>query len=252
MESFTLNEFIIYIITSLIVSLFAGIAGGGGGFIMTPLLIFLGLTPAQAVATGKLSGFSISVTSLVGLRKVKIRSKRELIVIMLIALIIGLLAPLIIKNLNSELYKNLLGVLLLLMIPVMILKKVGLHASRPSLMKKLAGYILLTVSMALQAVFSGGLGTLVNMVMMVFLGMPALIASVAKRYSQLLLNGSVTAGLLFSGLIYWPIAITGIITAGLGGYIGARLALKKGDSFVVTILIILMFISALGLILGGP
>ncbi len=250
MDAISTNELVIYLAVSFVVSIFGGIAGGGGGFITTPLLIFLGLTPAQSVAVGKLAGFSISVTSLIGLRKVKIGSKKELIIIMAIALIIGLLAPFVIKTLDDEVYKRLLGILLLVMIPILLYKKVGIKTTYPSRLKKIFGYFLISISMSLLAVFSGGLGVLVNIVMMGFLGMTALVASVTKRYSQLILNGSVAIGLLSSGLIYWPVAIGAMLTVGLGGYIGARLAFKKGDSFVMGVFIVLMFISAAWLLIS--
>lgn len=250
MDAISSVDLIIYLVISFVVSIFGGIAGGGGGFITTPLLIFLGLTPAQSVAVGKLAGFSISVTSLIGLRKVKIGSKKELIIIMVIALVVGLAAPFVIKTLDAEIYKKLLGLLLLIMIPVLLLKKIGIKNTYPGKIKKTIGYFLISISMALLAVFSGGLGVLVNIVMMGFLGMTALVASVTKRYSQLILNGSVAIGLLSSGLIYWPVAIGAIITVGLGGYIGARTAVKKGDSFVMGVFIVLMFISATWLLVS--
>ena len=45
---------------SLLMSILSGIGGGGGGFIMTPLAIFLGLTPQQAIASGKIGGLGES------------------------------------------------------------------------------------------------------------------------------------------------------------------------------------------------
>lgn len=43
-----------------VMAILSGIAGAGGGFVMTPFGIFLGLTPAQSVSTGKFSGLSIT------------------------------------------------------------------------------------------------------------------------------------------------------------------------------------------------
>jgi len=45
-------QLLIYGVTGFVMSVFSGIAGAGGGFVMTPLLILLGLTPAQAVSSG--------------------------------------------------------------------------------------------------------------------------------------------------------------------------------------------------------
>lgn len=250
MEAISRLDLIIYGAAVFLSAILSGIAGAGGGFIMTPLLIFLGATPAQAVATGKLSGLSISLGSIGGMRSVPKSSKRRLIVIASLAFIIGLLAPLVIVRLESELYRNILGVLLLAMIPILIWKKVGHTEMHPTVTKKAIGYILLIVSLGLQAIFSGGLGTLVNLVLMAFLGMPALEANVTKRYSQVILNTVIVLGVVLTGLIIWPVAIIGIVMAGLGGFIGGKIAVKRGNTFVMSIFIVLMLFSALELLLG--
>lgn len=244
-------DLIIYAVASLLASSLSGIAGAGGGFIMTPLLIFLGLSPAQAVATGKLAGLSVSLGSIGGMKGTKIDSRRQLHIIMGMALLIGLIAPFIIIHLNGEIYRKILGFLLLAMIPILIFKKVGHTKHHPSTNKKIVGYILLSLSLFLQAVFSGGMGAMVNIVMMAFLGMSALTANVTKRYSQVILNTVIFIGVLFSGLIIWPIALVGVITAGMGGYIGGKLAVKRGNTFVMAIFIVLMILSAIGLIFGS-
>lgn len=80
--------------------------------------------------------------------------------------------------------------------------------------------------------------------------MSALQANVTKRYSQLILNTVIVLGLLGSGLIVWKVAVVGIISAGLGGFIGGKTAAKRGNGFVMTIFVVLMFVSALGLLFG--
>lgn len=250
MESITNIELVVYGVLAFFAAIMSGIGGAGGGFIMTPLLIFLGLSPAQAVATGKFSGLALSVGSLGGLSDVKRGSKKQLAFIIFLALVIGLLAPFAITRLDTQVYRQALGVLLLCMVPILIIKKVGRKEYHPSKLKQGAGYFLLVISLCLQAVFSGGLGTLVNIVLMAFLGMSALEANVTKRTSQVVLNTVIVLGVLASGLIVWKLAIVAMIASSCGGYIGGRIATKKGDTFVMTVFIILMIVSALYLLFG--
>lgn len=244
-------KLIIYGITSIFMSIFSGIAGGGGGFVMTPLLIFLGLTPAQAVSTGKVGGLMITVGSLSGMHAVSKRlSWRRIVPIMVLAFIVGLLVPIFIRSLDNDIYRTLLGFILLLMVPVMLVKKVGVKSHRPTLLKKYIGSILLTLTLALQGVFSGGLGTLVNATLMGMFGMTASEANVAKRWSQLILNTTILFGVLSSGLIVWQLTAVMIVTTSVGGYIGGRVAVKKGDRFILNMMIVLMIVSGLILIFG--
>jgi len=243
-------QLLIYGIASFLSSIMSGISGGGGGFIMTPLSIFLGLTPAQAVATGKINGLSVTLGSLSGLKKAKGKvAWRRIIPIMILALLIGLLAPFAIKYLDSAAYQLALGVIVLLMIPVVIIKKVGQRASNPSMAKQAAGGGLLALALALQGIFSGGLGTLVSLVLMGMLGMTALEANITKRWSQLVLNVAIIIGVFGSGLIIWQVAAVGVFTTFIGGYIGGNMAVQKGDGFIMKVMLAAMFISGCALII---
>jgi uncharacterized protein len=242
----------IYGITGFGISILSGIAGAGGGFVMTPLAIVLGLTPAQAVSCNKFGGLAVTIGSLSSLRKYNANiSKTRIFAIMALAFVIGLIAPFAIKSFDSHWYRLILGAILLLMVPVMLRKRVGIRPSKPSAAKKTLGGFLLAVSLFLQGAFSGGLGSLVNIVLMGMLGQTANEAHLTKRYSQLILNITIIIGVLGAHLIVWPVVAVGVCVNLIGGYIGGHLAVKKGDKFAVDTLLGLMVVSALVLILGA-
>jgi uncharacterized membrane protein YfcA len=245
-------QLIIYGLVGLVMAVLSGISGGGAGVVMTPLAILLGLSPAQAVSTGKVNGLAVTIGSLGSLRKQSHKvAWSKIIAIMLLAFVIGLLVPFVIKALDTDIYRAVLGVLLLMMIPVMYINKIGVKPSQPSLAKKTLGSILLAFSLFLQGAFSGGLGMLVNIVLMGMLGQTASEANFTKRASQLVLNVTVIAGVIGSGLIIWDVALVGIASSLAGGYVGGQLAIKKGDKFAVDVMLVLMFVSALFLIIGA-
>src|SRR6266403_3140402 len=133
-------QWVVFAVVSLGMAVLSGIVGGGGGFVMTPLLILLGLSPAQAVSTGKLSGLATTVGSLGGMRSVHgTLSKRRVVPVMVLALVVGLLVPFVIRGLENDVYRVVLGIILLLMIPIMIIKKVGIKPHHPPLWQKYVG-----------------------------------------------------------------------------------------------------------------
>ncbi len=247
-------QLVLYGTVGFVMSIVSGIAGAGAGFILTPLSIFLGLSPAQAVATGKLNGLAVSIGSLSGMYDSHTKervSKWRIASIMVLALLTGLIVPVVITSLNEGFYRITLGVLLLLMIPVIILKKVGVKAHHPTWWQKIAGSVLLAVALLLQGAFSGGLGSLVNVVLMGMLGMTAQEANITKRWSQMILNITIVIGVFGSGLILWHVAAVGVAGTLSGSYIGGRLAVKRGDQFIMRVLIALMVVSGLYLIIGA-
>lgn len=244
------TDLIIYGVVTLFSATFSGIVGGGGGFIATPLAIFLGLTPQQAIASGKLGGLAITVGSLHKLQKAKLHNWRIVIPLMILATVIGVSAPLVIINLDNDSYRQILGVLLIAMIPVLFYKKAGQEHKQSSQLSKIFGGVLLVVAMFTQAIFSSGMGALVNVVLVTFLGMSALEANVTKRFSQLILNSLLVIGLLGSGLIVWKVALVGMATGFIGGQLGSRIALKKGNKFVMYMFAVAMLLAGLELLFG--
>jgi uncharacterized membrane protein YfcA len=132
-----------------------------------------------------------------------------------------------------------------------IIKKVGVARTKPTPIKRAIGGVLLSLGLALQGIFSGGLGTLVNLVLMGMLGMTPLEANITKRWAQLILNVVIIIGVFTTGFIVWRTAVVGISTVLIGGYIGGQLATRKDDTFIMRVMILFMLISAIALIVGA-
>lgn len=232
-------------------SILGGITGGGAGFVMTPLMIFFGFSPAQAVSTGKINGLTATIGALGGMHRVhRTLSRRRVGIVMALAFGIGLVVPFLIVALDSEVYRIALGIILLLMVPVLYFKKIGITPHRPTPRRRLIGGGLLTLALFLQGAFGGGLGSLVNVVLMSMLGMTAAEANATKRWSQLVLNITVAVGVLGSGLIVWQIVIVSLPATILGGYLGGHLASRNSNQFVMNIMMGLLAASGLALIFG--
>ncbi len=241
-------QLVLYGLAGLVMSVFSGIAGGGAGFIMTPLAIFFGLTPAQAVSSGKFNGLAVTIGALGSLKAKEPLHKHRVVTVMALALVVGLTAPYVIRSLDGNIYRIILGTLILLMVPVLIHKKVGHTTRTPTTVQKGLGSVLLTVSLFLQGAFSGGMGSLVNIVLMGLLGQSANEANLTKRWAQLVLNITIIVSILSDKLIVWPVVVVGVFGNVLGGYIGGHIATRKGDKFAMDILLILMTLSAVYLI----
>jgi len=239
----------VYGLVGFVMAILSGIAGAGAGFITTPLGILLGLSPSQSVASGKLNGLGVAIGSLSGMGKSSEKvAKRRILPVMALAFVVGLLSPHVIKSLDNDFYRIALGIILLLMIPLVIYKHVGLRSYRPKIWQKIGGSGLLTLSLFLQGVFSGGVGSLVNIVLMGMLGMTAFEANVTKRWSQLILNTTIIVGLLSSGLIQWPVAFVGFGCTLAGSFIGGQMAATRGNAFIMRIMVLLMLVSGVALL----
>lgn len=246
------QQLAIYGVAAFFMSILSGIAGAGGGFVMTPLSIFLGLAPAQAVSSGKLNGVAITIGSLTTLRNYPGKvSRRRILIIMLMALLIGLIVPFVIKSFDNRFYRLALGIMLLIILPILYYRRAGQAQQRISVVQKTIGNVLLPVSFFIEGIFSGGAGALTSMVLIGLFGQTAIEAQITRRWAQLVLNVTILIGLLTSGLIFWPVALVGSCSSFIGSMIGGRLAVKEGDRFAANILFTLAAVSAIVLIIGA-
>jgi len=233
-------------------SILSGIAGAGGGLVMTPLSIFLGMPPASAVASGKFNGIALTIGSLTELRHYHTRAtKRRIIAIMLLALVIGLGVPVVIKSFDSRYYRLALGTILLIILPLLYYRRVGMRAFDPTPLQKVLGVIFLPTSFIIEGIFSSGAGVITSVVLTGLFGQTTTEAQITRRWEQITLNVAIVLSLLTSGLIFWSLAIVGAVSSLLGSMIGARLAIKEGDIFATHVLLGLTAVSAVAIIISS-
>src|SRR5258708_4703779 len=96
-------------LVSIISSLLSGMAGGGGGFILTPFYILIGLTPQQAVATGKFGSFGLSLGAAAAFKKRMLDDKRFSLFIIGLSAVMGLAAALLLRQVDNTALQRLMG-----------------------------------------------------------------------------------------------------------------------------------------------
>src|SRR3954470_19531796 len=110
-------------VAGLISGILSGIGGGGGGMLMIPAFIFVGLPPQQAVATGKMNGLGASFGGLAVFRKSGHIRKDILRVMIPVAIVVGLVTPFVFAVIDSKSFQIILGIILILLVPTLFIKK---------------------------------------------------------------------------------------------------------------------------------
>jgi uncharacterized membrane protein YfcA len=229
-------------------SLLSGMAGGGGGFIITPFYIAIGLTPQQAIATGKFASFGLGAGAVAAFRERLLAKKGFTIFIIIIAALTGVASSFLIRSIKNEHLQLLMGVMILIMVPFLLISQRGLKSRRPGLIMQTVGSLALAMVLLLQGILSSGIGSLVSVILIIFFGSTALEANVMKRKASIALNIVVVAGLVGSGLINYRYGLFGMAGGLSGGYIGSRIALREGEAFARWALIGFMLVSGVWLV----
>lgn len=236
----------------LFASTFSGMAGGGGGFIVLPVLIAFGLSPQQAVATGKLAAFGLGAGSVAAFKKKAFANPRLLAYFVALSALISLFVPHIFRQINGKTFQLILGVIILVLVPVVMTEKSGLKSQKTSLFKKSVGTVLMAIVLFMQGVFSGGVGSLNNILLISFFGLSTLQANATRRVITLTLNSFIVIALaLTTHFIVYRLALAGMAGSFIGGYIGSEIAIKEGERFAQIALAIFMLVSGIWLVVSA-
>jgi uncharacterized membrane protein YfcA len=214
--------------SSVFMGVLSGVSGGGAGIIMFPVMLAVGLPPQIAVATMKMGGLGAAFGGLTAFRKTSHIRKDIVKVMAPIAVVIGVITPVIFQKMDSDLFEKILGVVMLLTIPLLFAKK----SFKPSKHSHFIGYTLYAISLFLVALFSAGIGYLAIFIMLFFFGASKIQANATKRVVMAFQVPITFVGLLLAGFVSLPHGITILISSYIGTHLGTKIALKEGEQFI--------------------
>jgi hypothetical protein len=228
----------------------SGMSGGGGGMLMVPLMIFVGLPPQNAVATVKMNGLGAVAGGIMAFRKSG-HIRMDIVKTMTpIAIAIGIATPFVFANIDGEFMQRVIGIILLLLVPTTLIKK----KVRPTLAAKLSktrhviGYGAYSVVLGIQSLFGAGAGTLALYVQTLLLGTTKIEANATKRAVTAVLVPITFTALLISGFIVLTYGVAAMIGAFIGTHFGAKQALKKSENYIGITTAVIVSIAAVILI----
>lgn len=242
---------LIFAVINLLAATLSGAAGGGGGLISLPLLVQLGLSPSAAIATSKFGGFGISAGTSLRFFQDKLADRRTLVLFAGFGAVAAAFGSLVLIKLSGHerLLQDIMGITILFVgIPLLYVRNMGLAVKRRSRLAKLLGFGLLFIGVIFQAALGGGVGALQLIVLMTCFGMTALTASATRRAMQLVVASVSLSIFIAAGIVNFKFGIVGLITSAMGGFLGAHIAIKKGNKFVINTFAVVSALLALQLL----
>ena len=239
---------------SLIANLFSALAGGGAGLIQLPALIFLGLPFGIALATHKVASVALGVGATI--RHLKENSlERKFALFILATGIPGvIIGASIILHIPGHIAEVALGILTIsLGIYSWLSPQLGQHLNPDNRHTRgmITGGLIIFIIGILNGSLTSGTGLFVTLWLVRWFGLDY---KTAVAYTLILVGmfwngtGAITLGIL--GEIYWlwlPALLLGSL---IGGYLGAHLAIIKGNQLIKRSYEIITFAVGLKLILG--
>lgn len=239
-------------LTVLILAFLLGIVSGfiaalssGGGLLAIPGVIFLGLSPSVAIATTRLDALSSDFTALLRYKKEKIIHRKHLLSLLMISVIGGIIGSKLLLQIDENSLEKVVGVLLLLLAPTLVFNKnFGLIQKLRSKRYETAGLFAVFFVMIYSAMIGAGGGIFLMYALIYFYGMSVVQANAHRALLGLFATAAALVTYISAGAVDFAIGIPLMLGAGIGGYLGAKTAIKKGNPFVRWALLGIILISS--------
>ncbi len=210
---------------------------GGGGLVQTPvaLIALPNVAVSSLIGTLKIPAFSgTSFAAVQYLKSVKLNWKL-LLTMMLLAVPSAYLGSELLTHVSNDFMKPLLLVILsLLAVYTFAQKNFGQHSDKShSPAQQLLYAVIISVTVGFYDGFIGpGTGSFFVVAFIGLLGFDFLQASANAKMVNLATNFGSICLFVIKGKIIWAIAIPMAVCNALGGFIGAKLAISKGNRFI--------------------
>lgn len=210
---------------------------GGGGLIQMPagLILLPDLPVSKVIGSLKVPAFSgTSVATFQYLKKVRLDMKLALLM-MSIALVSAYLGSELLTHVSNAFMKPLLlAILVALAVYTYVKKDLGQY--KPVTISKKKQYRVAVLISLITGFYDGfigpGTGSFLIIAFITLMGFDFLHASANAKLVNLSTNlGSITLFIL-KGQIIWAVALPMAASNALGGWLGAKLAISKGNDFI--------------------
>lgn len=222
---------------------------GSGGLISIPLLIIFGLPAPVAIATDRIGSFGLTLGAVPKYWRAKKIVWGQIPVFFGIALLGGLLGANIMLSFDQKILSKLVGIIMISVLPFILLRKdIGIQKLNKSRAKNIVGYIVFFAVMIYAGFFGGGSGTLVIYTLIYFFGSIIVDATATSIVAWIPLSLLSTLIFAMNGVVNYTYGAVLFVGVTIGSYIGAHIAIKKGNKWIRSVFGIVVLISCVKLL----
>ena len=224
----------------------AGIAGfidaiaGGGGLLILPVLLWTGLTPAQALATNKLQAVFGSFSATVRFLRQGTIDLRSMIRAIIFAFIGSACGTICIQLIDSAALEKLIPVLLIsFALYFLFSPRVGDEDAKPRISLDLFSFTIAFVIGFYDGFFGPGTGSFFAMAFVMLLGYNLIKATAHAKLLNFTSNLAALIFFIIGGQVIWKVGLVMAVGQFIGGYLGAYMVLRHGSSLIRPLLVII-------------
>ena len=239
------DDITIYIILFIVALFAAGIdaIAGGGGLLVVPTMLILGINPLVTLGTNKLQSCFGTATSSYNYFKNGLLKENNIKLLAIISFVGSLIGTFLVSQLSNELLNNLIPILLIGAAIFLIINKGNKFNISKSVV--LAFLPLVFLIGFYDGFFGPGTGTFFVMTFLIIKNRSIMQATAATKVLNLSSNFASFLVFQYKGFVIWELALIMAIAQVTGAYIGSKLAIKNGEKFVRPVIVFISIVLSL-------
>lgn len=239
------DDITIYIILFIVALFAAGIdaIAGGGGLLVVPTMLILGMNPLVTLGTNKLQSCFGTATSSYNYFKNGLLKENNIKLLAIISFVGSLIGTFLVSQLSNELLNNLIPILLIGAAIFLIINKGNKFNISKSVV--LAFLPLVFLIGFYDGFFGPGTGTFFVMTFLIIKNRSIMQATAATKVLNLSSNFASFLIFQYKGFVIWELALIMAIAQVTGAYIGSKLAIKNGEKFVRPVIVFISIVLSL-------
>lgn len=226
---------------------------GGTSLITVPVLIWLGMSTKNAIATNMFALIFLSISGALGLRSQIKSSHYKMAVLFSILTICGsFIGANLVLAINENILKRTIAIMMCVIAASLIFKRdlgVKQTTARISMLKFLLGTLSIFILGIYGGFFSGGYVTLLSYVLILSFGLNFLQAASITKIFNIFSSSAACAFFYYHGLINFSVGVPLAVSMFLGAFLGAKLAIAKGNLWIRNLFIAVVIVLAIKLLL---
>jgi uncharacterized membrane protein YfcA len=228
---------------------FINVNAGGGSTLTLPTLIFLGLDAAVANGTNRVAILIQNISAIYSFKKENFREFRISLKLSLLTLPGSIVGAILAVKVSNELFETILGIIMIGVIITMIVPKKNIKFE-----DVLNGKIPVSVYIAMFGIgFYGGfiqvgVGFLLMAALHYLMKLNLVYVNMHKVFIVLVYTIPALLVFILTDNIHWQYGFSLAAGNALGGWWGAKMAVKKGEKFIKIILIVAVSVMSLKLL----
>ncbi len=228
----------------LLLTAIAGVAGfidaiaGGGGLLVLPVLLWAGLSPAQALATNKLQAVFGSFSATIHFIRQGMINLRSMIYAILFAFFGAASGTICIQLIHSDVLEKIIPVLLIsFALYFLFSPRVGDEDAKPRISLGLFSFIIAFVIGFYDGFFGPGTGSFFAMAFVMLLGYNLIKATAHAKLLNFTSNFAALLFFIIGGQVVWKIGLVMAVGQLIGAYFGAHMVLRHGSTLIRPLLV---------------